>query len=460
MKTKNKLTNKFFKITPAQTIIIGFLGIILIGTFLLCLPISHTNGNWFSFIESLFTSTSMVCLTGLTTFNIATNLTLFGKIVILALIQIGGLGFVTLTCLIFMLIGKKINYSTRMSLQESLNAENAHGLMSIVKKIIIVTFSVEIVGAICLTPSIYNLSNNFANSCFDAIFLSVSAFCNAGVSVLNIDGCEISSLDIFATNPLILIVIMLMVVLGGIGFVVLFDLFNFKRETKKLQFHTKVVLSMSLILIFVGALLFAIFEWNNPNTIGNMSVPNKILNCLFQSIAPRSAGFSTFEQVGLNAVSKYITSIFMIIGGSPMSMAGGLKTTTIFVLFVTLIKNSLNDGSCNFKKVKISRKIITKSTKLLLIILSLIFVGSIAISLFEIGNTASFREILFETVSAITTVGLTMGITSVLSICSKITLTVLMFVGRVGMLTIPLAFTTTNHIENEIEFADSKIIVG
>ena len=460
METKNFIKNKIFKPTPAKTIILGFMGIILIGTLLLCLPISHVSGEWYSFVDSLFTSTSAVCVTGLTVIDVAKELTLFGQIVVLLLIQLGGLGFVSLACLIFMLLGKKINYSTRMSLQESLNTETTQGLVKMVRKIIIVVFSVEFVGFLCLAPSLINFTGNFWSGCFKALFLSVSALCNAGFDPLGNATAEFSNLAYFANNPFVLIPIMLLIITGGIGFVVLFDIFNFKRETKKLQFHTKVVLIVTTILILGGALLFAIFEWNNPNTIGNMSVFNKILNCFFQSITPRTAGFATFDQGALTSISVFITNFLMIVGGSPMGIAGGIKTTTLFVLVIILFKQSMNDGSYNFRKTKIKNKTINKSIKLLLTVALLILAGTLLISLFEYGNFITVEQIVFECISAISTVGLTLGITPILSIGSKIVLTLLMFIGRIGMLTIPFAFSANNHIENEIEFADSKIIVG
>lgn len=460
METKNFIKNKIFKPSPSKTIILVFMGIILIGTLLLCLPISHINGEWYSFVDSLFTSTSAVCVTGLTVVDIAKEFTLFGQIVVLLLIQLGGLGFITLTCMIFLLLGKKINYSTRMSIQESLKTETTQGLVKMVRKIIFVIFGVEFVGFLILCPSLIEFTGNFWSGCFKALFLSISAFCNTGFDPLGFKTPEFSNIAHFATAPFVLIPIMLLIVLGGIGFVVLFDIFNFKRETKKLQFHTKIVLIVTAILIFGGALLFAIFEWNNPLTIGNMNVFDKILNCFFQSITPRTAGFATIDQAGLTSTSVFITNFLMIVGGSPMGIAGGIKTTTLFVLVVILLKQPMNDGSYNFRKTNIKSKIITKSIRLLLTVFSLILIGTISISLFEIGNSVDVNQIVFECISAISTVGLTLGITPTLTIGSKLILTLLMFIGRVGMLTIPLAFSSSNHIENEIEFADSKIIVG
>ena len=460
MQNKNSI-KKFFKLTPAKTIILGFLSIILIGAFLLCLPFSNVNHTWHNFVDALFTSTSAVCVTGLMVFDVAMELSLFGQIVVLFLIQIGGLGFVTLTCLLIMLLGKKISYSTRITLQESLNKETTAGVVRMVRKIVIVMFSIEFVGFLCLAPSFVKFTGSFWSGCFKALFLSVSAFCNAGFDPLGNLTPEFSSLAYFINNPLFLTIVMLLVITGGIGFVVLFDIFNLKKENKKLSLHTKIVLYVTGILIFGGATLFAIFEWNNPNTIGNLSTFNKLVNCLFQSITPRTAGFATLNQAGLTSGSVYITKFLMVVGGSSMSVAGGIKTTTLFVLFITLIKRTNENGSINFAKRNISTKVIVKSVKLLLAYTMLIALSSLNIYIIEMANGITYSQIVFECISALSTVGLTLGITPALTVGSKLLLTLLMFIGRVGMLTLPLAFKPKNKIiENEIEFADSKIIVG
>ncbi|MBR2468462.1 MAG: Trk family potassium uptake protein [Clostridia bacterium] len=460
MENNNTIKNKTLKFTPAKTIILGFVGIILIGTALLCLPISHQNRQWFSFVDSLFTSTSAVCVTGLTVIDVAKNFSLFGQIIVLLLIQVGGLGFVSITCLMFMILGKKINYSTRMSLQESLNKDNAQGVVKMVRKIIITIFCIEFVGFLILAPSLIQFTGNFWSGCFKALFLSVSAFCNAGFDPLGSTTAEFSNLMHFANNPFVLIPIMLLVILGGIGFVVLFDIFNFKKENKKLQLHTKIVLAMTTILILGGTILFAIFEWNNPNTIGNMTVFDKITNSFFQAITPRTAGFATIDQSCLTSTSLFITQMLMIIGGSPMGIAGGIKTTTIFILLLFLFKKPLDDGSINYKYNNISKKLINKAIKLLLAITTLIILGSMLIAVFEINKGVTFGAITFECISAISTVGLSLNLTPLLSVASKFVLITLMFVGRVGMLTVPLIFKSNNNIENEIKYADSKIIVG
>lgn len=459
MKTKDFLKNKVFKLTPVKTIVLGFMGIILIGAFLLCLPISHINREWYSFVDALFTSTSAVCVTGLTVVDVAKHFSLFGQTIVMLLIQIGGLGFVSLTCLIFMLLGKKIDYATRITLQESLNKESTQGVVKMLKKILITVFAVEFVGFLVLAPSMIIFTENFWLGCFKALFLSISAFCNAGFDPLGTLTPEYSNLIFFNNNPFVLIPVMLLIVTGGIGFVVLFDVFNFKRKGQKLAFQTKVVLTVTSILIFGGALFFAIFEWNNPNTIGNMNTFNKILNCFFQAITPRTAGFATIDQGFLTTASMALTDFLMIIGGSPMSVAGGIKTTTLFVLIVMLFRPVLSDGSVNFKQKNISSKLINKSIKLLLAAILLVAVSSFLIVIFETGQL-TFSAILFECISGISTAGLSVGITPYLTIPSKLVLTILMFVGRVGMLTVPLLFKTQTKLIGEIEYADSKLIVG
>ena len=459
MKAKDFFKHKVFKLTPVKTIVLGFMAIILIGAFLLCLPIAHQSRQWSNFVDALFTSTSAVCVTGLAVFDVAKTLTLFGQIIVLFLIQIGGLGFVSLTCLMFMLLGKKINYSTRMTLQESLNKDTTQGVVKMVKKIIITIFAVELAGFVCLAPSMIMFTGNFFSGCFKALFLSVSAFCNAGFDPLGSATPELSNLMYFNNNAFVLIPVMLLIVTGGFGFVALFDLFNFKRNGQKLAFHTKIVLIFTNILIFGGALLYGVFEWNNPETIGNMPWFYKILNCFFQSITTRTAGFSTINLAGLSSTSVALTNVLMLIGGSPMSIAGGIKTTTLFVLIIMLFKSAQPDGSINYKNRNISSKTINKAIKLLLSATALIATGSMLIVLFETG-TFTFEQVFFETVSAISTSGLSLGITTLLSTASKLVLITLMFIGRVGMLTVPLLFKQNQTVGNEIEYPDSKIVVG
>ena len=448
------------KLTPATTIVLGFLTVILIGTFFLCLPISSANHKWLSFIDSFFTSTSAVCVTGLTVVDTSIYFSLFGQIVIMILIQIGGLGFITLTSMIFLLLGKKLTYGNRVAIQESYSQENNQGIVKFLKRIIIFVFSAELIGFIALAPSMI-IRYGWGNGIFRALFLSVSAFCNAGFNVTNNTTQEFQSISAYSQNSLILIPIMLLIVVGGIGFVVVFDIGNkFTRHRKKMSFHSKLVLCITGVLIFAPAILFAIFEWNNPATIGNLGVWDKIVNSLFQSVTPRTAGFATFDMARLSPQSKILTDVLMLIGGSPVSTAGGIKTTTLFIALLAVFKRSNSKGDVVFMKKQVSNKLIRKSMRIISIALILTFTCTFLILICE-GGAFGIDQVIFEVISALSTVGLSLGITPLLGIVSKLLLILLMFVGRVGALTLSVAFVGKQKPLNEdIEYPDSKIIIG
>ncbi|MBQ3048127.1 MAG: Trk family potassium uptake protein [Clostridia bacterium] len=444
------------RLKPSIQIIIGFLLVILTGSFLLSLPISNKSGQWLNFTDSFFTSTSAVCVTGLTVFDISLSLTLFGQIVLLILIQIGGLGLITLTALVFLMLGKKITFESRLTLKESLNQEKIQGVVKFVKRIIIFVFSIELIGAICFLPSFVTLYG-WGQGIFKSIFLSISSFCNAGFDVLATDGQASLSLSAFSQNALVLLPTMFLITIGGIGFLVLFDIPKLFKG-KKLLFHTKVVLLVTSIIIFGGAILFGIFEWNNANSIGNMSFGNKILNCLFFSITPRTAGFFTINPTNLSSASLILTDIIMFIGGSPTSTAGGIKTTTFFILLLVLIKNVNFKGDIVIRKRRIKQRTIHKAAKILCLHVVLVLISTISICAIE-GLRADV--VLFETISAISTVGLSLNLTTTLGVVSKFIVCILMFIGRVGAITITLALgASENNVEQKIEYTDSKIVVG
>ncbi len=453
--TKTSKHNSFH-ITPAMIILLSFAVIILVGAFLLCLPISNTNGKWLPFVDSLFTSTTSVCLTGLMVFDIATKLTLFGEIVVMLLIQIGGLGFVSIASFIFLLLRKKINYSTRLTLQESLNKEDNQGVVNDIVKILILTLICEFVGFLMLLPSMIIYTGSAGSGIFKALFLSISAFCNAGIDPLDTLTQDFSNLACFIDKSWILLPLMFLVIIGSMGFLVLFDIFDKHKKSKKINLHTRVVLVMTGILVLVGALTTLVFEWNNPNTIGNLSVWDKIINAFFQSTS-RTSGFSTFNQSDMNQASIIITQVLMFIGGSPASFAGGMKTTTLFVLLLMLFKSTTVSGDIIYRNKKITHQTINKAVRIILIGVMFIFVGSMLIFIFE-GMTISYGAVLFESISAICTVGLSLGVTPLLSVGSKIVIIMLMYIGRIGMLTIPLAFKTKESLS--IDYVEAKIVVG
>ncbi len=446
------------KINPAGKIVLGFLTIIIIGTILLCLPVSSNEGKWLPLVDSLLTSTSSVCVTGLVVVDTAVYFSLFGQIVILLLIQIGGLGFITLTSLVFLLLGKKITYEKRMTIQESFNQENIQGMVKLIKKIIILVFSIEFIGFICLAPSMVNIYG-WGSGLFKALFLSISAFCNAGHDILGTTSTQFTSLSAFAQNVFVLLPIMFLIVLGGLGYLVLFEIGKkFKKE--KISLCSKIVLISTLILILGGAFVFACLEWNNPQTIGNMSFGEKILNSFFLSITPRTAGFTVFDFSNLTQPSIFLMEILMFIGGGPASTAGGIKTTTLIVLIVAVFKSANDNGNIQFCKRSISAKTVKKAFRVVAMAISFIVVSSFLISIFE-GNAISVDKIFFECISAFSTVGLSLNTTALLGVASKVIITILMFVGRVGALTLTLALANkTNDISKNIEYPDSKIMVG
>lgn len=448
---------KRIRISPSLQILLGYLAIILIGTLLLCLPIANSNGEWLSLVDSLFTSTSAVCVTGLIVFDTAVQFTLFGELVILLLIQIGGLGIISVSTLIFIFLRKKINLHNRMTIQESLGKENIQGVVKLIKKTIIISLIIELVGVFLLLYSTITYAGTFWKGLYYALFMSISSFCNAGFDVFGVSGSEFSSLCNMTGNITMLLPIMMLIIIGGMGFIVLFDLF--KKEKKKQ--HTIVVVVITTILLLGGGILFTILEWNNPNTLGNLPWWEKIFNGLFQSTTTRTAGIATIDQSRLTTNSRVFTMIFMFIGGSPNSTAGGVKVTTIFIIFLFMFRIPNENGDIRLKGRKVSRKIIMKAFRIILFTIFALVLAIILVRLFE-PESISFESIIFECISAISTVGLTMGITPILTVGSKIVLTILMFVGRIGIVTFVTALSSRgyNQPTQEIEFTNTDIIIG
>ncbi len=445
-----------FRLSPSMQIILGFTVLILLGTFLLALPIANKDGQWLNIVDAFFTSTSMVCSTGLTVMNIAQQFTLFGKIVILLLIQIGGLGIISLTSLILLILKKKFSFSNRMVIKESLNTDTVQGVVAFIKRVLIITFAIEGVGAILLLYSSVVYTGSFWSGLFSAIFMSISAFCNVGVDVYISASGEISGITSFASNVLMLLPIMMIILLGGIGFVVLIGGFKNIRTNQ----NTKVILILSAILVFGGAGLYMLVEWNNPNTIGNMSTGEKILNSFFQSISSRNAGSTTFNQGGLSTLGQIITIVLMFIGGAPTSVAGGIRVTTFFVILVFLFKKNSSNGAVVYKGKNFPITMLYKALKVLLYTIGIIIISIVLILAIE-GDTFSLGSVIFECVSAITTTGFSMGITPMLSVASKIVISIIMFVGRIGMTTLLLGLSTKSDASIEqVEYTNTDIIVG
>lgn len=465
MKTKEK---GLFHFSPPHIIVFSFFSVILIGAFLLNLPISSQNGESIGFIDALFTSTSAVCVTGLVVVNTFHYWSLFGKIVILLLIQIGGIGFMSLFTIILVFLGKKITLKERILIQESFNLSTFKGMVMFLKKMIGVTITIEAVGAIILSLR-FIPEYGFIGGIFRGIFHSISAFCNAGFDILGNN-----SLVPYETDYVISITIMLLIILGGLGFTVLIDISKYikykvaKLRKEKVEFfvmtvHSKLALTVTFILILIGAILTFIIEYKNPETLANLRFDQKILSSFFQSVTLRTAGFDSIGQANLNYGSKFLAIVLMAVGGSPGGTAGGIKTVTIGALVLAVVSVIKGKDCIIAFKRKISLSTIQKALAVIMMMITLIFTATIILSTTEkgIGVQFEFIDLLYEVVSALGTVGLSTGITPSLSFIGKVVIILCMFIGRLGPITIILALSFRKpNKKNVIHYPEEKIIVG
>lgn len=443
-------------IKPVTFIALTFLILIAAGTLLLSFPISHKDGEFFPFVDSLFTATSAVCVTGLVVVDTFTEFTLFGQIVIIILIQLGGLGLMTMTTLIFILAGKRITLKERLILQEAYSQTDLQGLVKLTLKIAEYTFAIEGIGAVILTLSFLK-DNSFITSLWKGIFHSVSAFCNAGFDILG-NG---NSFTVYYNRPEILITLMALIILGGIGFCVITDGINQKFKYRRLSIHSKIVIWATLALIFGGAILFLISEWSNPDTLGNMSIGDKILSAFFQSVTTRTAGFNTIDQNALTKGSLILTNLFMFIGASPGGTGGGIKTTTFIILLFMFFAGARGKEEIVAFKHTVRVRQALRAFSIMVYSLCFIFALSAIIYFTEKGlsSTVSYNAALYESFSAFGTVGLTRGITGSLSNLSLISTAVVMFVGRLGSLVLGLMFVG-KHNQDLVKYSEYKIIIG
>lgn len=414
-----------WKLSSFQIILLGFATVILIGAFLLMLPISNKTGEWTPFIDTLFTSTSAVCVTGLIVFDTATHWTMFGQIIILLLIQIGGMGVVTVAASFALLSGKKIGLFGRNTIKEAISAPNVGGIVRLTGFILKGIFLIEIIGALIMLPVF--CKDYGAEGIWMAIFHSVSAFCNAGFDIMGTKSGAFTSLTSFSAQPIINIVIMLLIVIGGIGFLVWEDICKNKWHIKKYRTQSKIVLLVTGILIVVPTIYFFFFEFSN------LPIGERILASFFQAITPRTAGFNTVNLSIISETGLLLMIILMLIGGSPSSTAGGMKTTTLAVLFSSAISVFRKKDNAELMKRRIDDNTVKNAATIFLMYIVLFLFGGMIISTIE---DLPLLTCLYETASAIGTVGLTLGITPTLGIISKIILILLMFIGRVGGLTL------------------------
>ncbi len=421
------------KLSSFQIILLGFAGVILLGAFLLTLPISSKTREWTSFIDALFTSTSAVCVTGLIVFDTATHWTIFGQIVILLLIQIGGMGVVTIAVSFAVISGKKIGLFSRETMKNAISAPNVSGIVRLTGFIIKGIFLIELIGALIMMP-VFCIDYG-AEGIWMAIFHSVSAFCNAGFDIMGTKSGEFTSITHYSAQPVVNITIMLLIIIGGIGFLVWEDVCKHKWRIKEYRTQSKVVLIVTAALIVLPAIYFFFFEF------ADLPVGERILVSLFQSVTPRTAGFNTVNLTAIGDTGLYLMIILMLIGGSPGSTAGGMKTTTIAVLFSSAFSVFRKKDDAELMKRRIDDETVKTASAIFIMYISLFLFGGMAISSIE---NLPITSCLYEAASAVGTVGLTLGITPTLRIASKLILILSMFFGRVGGLTLIYAAFGTN----------------
>ena len=452
-----KLLSKINTMEPAQVMVIGFGVVILFGGLILNLPIATKSGESAGFLNALFTSTSAVCVTGLIVVDTSTYWSEFGQFVIITLIQTGGFGFMTIATMFSLLIGKKINLRERLLIQESLNQRDLSGLVKLTRYIIMMTFAIEGIGALLLSM-VFIPEFGLLKGIWYSIFHSISAFCNAGFDLMGTTTGEFSSLMSFVDNALINFVIGGLIILGGIGFPVILDVIN-NRKYSKLNIHSKIVINTSAILIILGFLFIFIAEFNNKASLGNLDMKGKLLSSFFQSVTLRTAGYTTIDLSLLKESTLFFMIILMIIGASPASTGGGLKTTTVATLFLTVKSFILGKEDIEVYQRRIGDTTVKKSLGIFFIGVFIALFGTLILTI--VNPEYTLIESIFEVVSAFATVGLSIGGTPSLTVLGKILIMMLMFLGRVGSLTIFIALLSRNNkVKSKIRYPEGKIIVG
>lgn len=450
------------QLSTSQMIALGFLLAVIGGSLLLMLPVSSADGTYTPFIDALFTSTTSVCVTGLVVVNTFEHWSVFGQIIILFLIQCGGLGIITFTTSLMLILHRKVTLKDRILLQDAFNLNTLKGLVRFTHKVLIGTFAIELTGAFFYSFT-FIPDFGLANGLWISIFTAVSAFCNAGIDLIGP-----SSLSDYATNVNVNLTTMFLITMGGLGFIVWFDVLKNIRSIRnkemprnaflnRLSLHTKIVLTVSISLILVGAFVVFGFEYNNPATIGNMSVPHKILASFFQSVTTRTAGFFTFSQKGMRDATTLFCLVLMFIGGSPVGTAGGVKTTSFALIIIAAMSAIKGSEHGTAYGRRIPNRTMRKALAVILISLCFLFTSIIILSTCTGGN---LLDIMYESTSAIATVGLTRDYTSTLDLLGKIIIIICMYAGRIGPMTLPIIFSSRKSKYGLAMFPREDITVG
>ena len=436
--------------TPSRILVLGFALLILFGAILLTLPQATRDGLGLPFLNAAFTATSAVCVTGLVVVDTGTTFSLFGQGVILFLIQVGGLGFMTFATLFAMILGKKITLKERLLLQEALNQVSVEGIVRLTKSVLKISFAIESIGALVLTLRWYS-DFGWSKALYYGVFHSVSAFNNAGFDLMG----DFSSLTAFVGDPIINITIMLLIICGGLGFIVLADLLGHR---KKFRLHTKIVLQVSGVLIILGAVFIFIMEYANPNTLGPLPLGTKVLAAFFQSVSPRTAGFNTINIAGMYDTTLLSMIVLMFIGASPGGTGGGIKTTTFIAIVLSVLSTYRSDPHVVLEGRTLPKDVIQKAWAITTSATFLIF---LILSILSHTENSDLLTVLFEVTSAFGTVGLSLGFSPTLSIVGKMAIILTMFTGRVGPLTLAFVLSQKkNKQAPHVKYPDERILIG
>ena len=450
---KRKIT-----LSTTQIILLSFLVTILIGSALLSLPISSADGKAVPYLDALFTATTSTCVTGLVTFPTVSMWSVFGQVVILILIQIGGLGIITIMSGLMLLLNRKMGIGDKLLIQDAFNLNTMAGLSKFVRNVLLGTLVIEGIGAVLY---MFVFVPEFgARGIWISVFNSISAFCNAGIDIIGEN-----SLCSYATNPLINIVTSALIILGGLGYIVWWDVLRVIKNSspknrklfRHLTLHSKIAIVTTLILIFGGGVLIFAFEYGNPATIGNMSLWDKIQVSMFQSVTTRTAGFATVPQENLTNASSAISLVLMMIGGSPVGTAGGMKTVTIAVLFCSALATIRNKNSATVFGRCISLDSIRKAVAVSVTFITICLISTV---LLLASSDVSALDAVFETVSATATVGLSRNLTASLNTVGKLIIIVTMYFGRVGPISLAVALGSKSETQNVISEPTEEISIG
>jgi trk system potassium uptake protein TrkH len=438
-------------LSPSQWMIFGFALIILIGAILLALPVSSRNGNGLNFLDALFTSTSAVCVTGLVVVDTGQYFTHFGQIVILSLIQIGGLGFMTYGVIIAILLGKRLGLKQRLLIQSSTNSATFQGLVKLSLSIFLIALIFELVGSILLTLR-FSSEYGLKSAIYYGIFHSVSAFNNAGFGLWS------DNLSRYVGDPTVNIVVTLLIIFGGLGFMVILDIFH-KRKWKPLTIHSKIVILTTISLIVIGTILIFIIEMLSPAIFSQLTWSERIWAAYFQSVSPRTAGFNTIDVAKMMTASQFFVIILMFIGASSGSTGGGVKTNTFTIVLLGVISSIRGKDEVHVFNRKIANSAVLRALSIIIIALGLVLLVSFVLTITESKLNPSFISILYETTSAFGTTGLSLGLTPNLTSIGKIIILLTMFIGRLGPLTLVYALSQ-NKKTSKIGYAEEKVLIG